>query len=157
MSKPIFVCVKAAWGSTVDSRACMASVSSYGLQVSVWCEQGRGLLQSRCFADTAVSTQLKEPDWEAFGAIVTSDEGKRELATLRSQFAEIKTRLTTQSQVIMALDVRMNCTVLVQSSCQCGSGHPDVARAALGDALMHHTGTSGSQVGSIQGCGACGA
>ena len=60
------------------------------------------MLQRRCFADTAVSTQLKEPDWEAFGAIVTSDEGKRELATLRSQFAEIKTRLTTQSQVRMA-------------------------------------------------------
>ena len=61
--------------------------------------QARALLQRRCFAETAVSTQLKEPDWEAFGAIVTSDEGKRELATLRSQFAEIKTRLTSQSQV----------------------------------------------------------
>ncbi|CAL5229518.1 g12858 [Coccomyxa viridis] len=58
----------------------------------------RALLQRRCFAESAVSTQLKEPDWEAFGAIVTSDEGKRELATLRSQFAEIKTRLTSQSQ-----------------------------------------------------------
>ena len=61
--------------------------------------QVRALLQRRCSAESAVSTQLKEPDWEAFGAIVTSDEGKRELATLRSQFAEIKTRLTSQSQV----------------------------------------------------------
>ncbi|CAK0787319.1 hypothetical protein CVIRNUC_010537 [Coccomyxa viridis] len=54
--------------------------------------------QRRCFAEAAVSTQLKEPDWDAFQAIVTSDEGKRELATLRSQFAEIKSKLTSHSQ-----------------------------------------------------------
>lgn len=52
-------------------------------------------LQQRSFADAAISTQLQDPDWEAFQAIVTSDEGKRELATLRSQFAEIKGKLTT--------------------------------------------------------------
>ena len=71
--------------------------------------QARSVLQRRCFADSAVATQLKEPDWEAFQQIVTSDEGKRQLATLRSQFAEVKTRLTSISTVGHPLSHCMLC------------------------------------------------
>eukprot|EP00887_Chlorella_sp_A99_P004728 scaffold4.g4728.t1 len=48
------------------------------------------MLQQRGFAEKAVAAEF---DWDAFGSMIHSDEGKRELQTLRSTYLDIKQRL----------------------------------------------------------------
>lgn len=50
----------------------------------------RVMLQQRGFAEKAVAAEF---DWDAFGSMIHSDEGKRELQTLRSTYLDIKQRL----------------------------------------------------------------
>ena len=44
----------------------------------------------RAFAEQAVAVKLTEPDWDTFYELVSSDEGKREISSLRSAFNETK-------------------------------------------------------------------
>ena len=53
--------------------------------------------QQRCYADAAVAT--KANIWDELGELVTSDEGKRELATLRSTYADISQKLAKMAAV----------------------------------------------------------
>jgi hypothetical protein len=53
--------------------------------------QGLARVQQRAFADKAVATQV---DWDAIGELVHSDDGKRELVSLRTTFLDIQSRLT---------------------------------------------------------------
>ena len=46
-----------------------------------------------------MAVKLPEPDWEAFNALVSSDEGKREVSSLRSAFNETKKKLETMGTV----------------------------------------------------------
>lgn len=55
--------------------------------------------QLRGFAEQAVAVALKEPDWDAFYALVSSDEGKREVGSLRSAFNETKKQLEKMGTV----------------------------------------------------------
>lgn len=57
--------------------------------------QGLALQQQRGFAEKAVAAQI---DWDAVSSLVHSDEGKRELASLRSTFMDIQQRLQTMSK-----------------------------------------------------------
>lgn len=50
------------------------------------------LQQQRSFAEKAVVADF---DWDAVAELVHSDEGKREITTLRSTYTDIKTRLET--------------------------------------------------------------
>jgi hypothetical protein len=56
-----------------------------------------GLLGRRGYAEKAVAGA--DLDWEALSSMVHSDEGKRELASLRTTFLDIKQRISTMSQV----------------------------------------------------------
>ena len=42
---------------------------------------------------------MKEPDWDAFYALVSSDEGKREIGSLRSAFNDTKKQLEKMGTV----------------------------------------------------------
>ncbi len=53
--------------------------------------------QQRGYADAAVAT--KANIWDELGELVTSDEGKRELATLRSTYADISQKLAKLAAV----------------------------------------------------------
>lgn len=57
--------------------------------------QGLARIQRRAFADKAVATQV---DWDAISNLVHSDEGKRELVSLRTTFLDIQTRLSGMSK-----------------------------------------------------------
>ena len=56
------------------------------------CLQGLSRAQQRGFA--AEKAVAAEVDWDAINAMVHSDEGKRELASLRSSFLDIQARLS---------------------------------------------------------------
>lgn len=56
--------------------------------------------QQRAFAEKAVAVEF---DWDAFGSVIHSDEGKRELQTLRSTYLDIKQRLANLAKVGAAL------------------------------------------------------
>lgn len=66
------------------------------------CIQTRsGLLfnpQQRFYAAEA-AVAVKEPDWDQLSSLITSDEAKRELAGLRAQFGELRSKLTGVSRV----------------------------------------------------------
>lgn len=47
----------------------------------------------RAFAEQAVAVKLTEPDWETFYELVSSEDGKREISSLRSAFNETKKEL----------------------------------------------------------------
>lgn len=49
--------------------------------------------QQRCFAEGAVATQTTV--WDELGGLVSSDEGKRELAALRSTYVDIAGKLAS--------------------------------------------------------------
>lgn len=53
--------------------------------------------QQRTYADAAVAT--KANIWDELGDLVTSDEGKRELATLRSTYTDIAQKLAKMAAV----------------------------------------------------------
>lgn len=53
--------------------------------------------QQRCLADAAVATKVSI--WDELGDLVTSDDGKRELATLRSTYADISLKLAGLAKV----------------------------------------------------------
>ena len=53
--------------------------------------QGFARQQTRAFAEKAVAAEV---DWDSISALIHSDEGKRELASLRSTFFDIQSRLT---------------------------------------------------------------
>lgn len=53
--------------------------------------------QQRCFAEAAVATETNI--WDQLGELVTTDEGKRELAALRSTFSEINQKLAGMAKV----------------------------------------------------------
>ncbi len=53
--------------------------------------------QQRNYAEAALA--VKEPDWDTLSTLVTSDEAKRELASLRGQFGELRSKLTSQTHV----------------------------------------------------------
>lgn len=53
--------------------------------------------QQRCFAEGAVATQTTV--WDELGSLVSSDEGKRELAALRSTYADIAGKLANMAKV----------------------------------------------------------
>lgn len=55
------------------------------------------LQQQRGFAEAAVATQTSV--WDELSDLVSSDEGKRELATLRSTYADIAHKLTSMAKV----------------------------------------------------------
>jgi len=55
------------------------------------CSQGFARMQQRAFAEKAVAAEV---DWDSISNLIHSDEGKRELASLRSTFLDIQTRLT---------------------------------------------------------------
>jgi hypothetical protein len=59
------------------------------------CLQGLARIQQRAFADKAVATQV---DWDAISNLVHSDEGKRELVSLRTTFLDIQSRLSVMSK-----------------------------------------------------------
>ncbi len=42
---------------------------------------------------------VKEPDWDTFYSLVTSDEAKREVGSLRAQFNELRQKLSKPSTV----------------------------------------------------------
>jgi hypothetical protein len=52
--------------------------------------QGLTRAQQRGFAEKAVAAEV---DWDSINALVHSDEGKREMASLRSTFLDIQARL----------------------------------------------------------------
>lgn len=47
----------------------------------------------------ASEVAVKEPDWDTFYSLVTSDEAKREVGSLRTQFNELRQKLSTPSTV----------------------------------------------------------
>lgn len=51
----------------------------------------------RSFAEKAVA---KEMDWEALGEMIHSDEGKRELASLRSTFFDVHSKLSSTAKEV---------------------------------------------------------
>lgn len=53
--------------------------------------------QQRSFAEGAVATQTNV--WDELGDLVTSDEGKRELAVLRSTYVDIAGKLASMAKV----------------------------------------------------------
>ena len=53
--------------------------------------------QQRCFAEGAVATQTTV--WDELSDLVASDVGKRELATLRSTYADISQKLVGMAKV----------------------------------------------------------
>lgn len=53
--------------------------------------------QQRSFAEAAVATRTTI--WDELGELVTSDEGKRELATLRSTYVDIASKLAEMAKV----------------------------------------------------------
>lgn len=53
--------------------------------------------QQRCFAEGAVATQTTV--WDELGGLVSSDEGKRELAALRSTYVDIAGKLASLAKV----------------------------------------------------------
>ena len=52
--------------------------------------------QQRYFADKAVAVDM---DWDSITALIHSDEGKREVTSLRSAYSDIKQRLETLAKV----------------------------------------------------------
>ncbi|KAG7675294.1 hypothetical protein Ndes2526B_g08165 [Nannochloris sp. 'desiccata'] len=56
---------------------------------------GLARIQQRAFADKAVATQV---DWDAISNLVHSDDGKRELVSLRTTFLDIQSRLSGMSK-----------------------------------------------------------
>ena len=56
--------------------------------------------QQRCFAEGAVATQTTV--WDELGGLVSSDEGKRELAALRSTYVDIAGKLASLAIPIIA-------------------------------------------------------
>ena len=57
--------------------------------------QGLPRTSQRSFAEKAVAV---EADWDAIGGLVHSDEGKRELASLRSTYLDIQARLSSMAK-----------------------------------------------------------
>ena len=57
--------------------------------------QGLARVQQRSFAEKAVATEV---DWDAISGLIHSDEGKRELVSLRTTFLDIQSRLASMSQ-----------------------------------------------------------
>ena len=62
--------------------------------------------QQRLYA-TESALAVKEPDWDSLSSLITSDEAKRELAGLRSQFGELRSKLASQTHV-RHLQVRLS-------------------------------------------------
>lgn len=52
-------------------------------------------MQQRAFAEKAVAAEV---DWESISSLIHSDEGKRELSSLRSTFMDIQSKLTGMSK-----------------------------------------------------------
>lgn len=59
-----------------------------------------GLAQQRCFAETAVAPKF---DWDELENTIASDDGKRELASLRSTFIDVQQKFDSLSQVGLVL------------------------------------------------------
>ncbi|EFN57368.1 hypothetical protein CHLNCDRAFT_56064 [Chlorella variabilis] len=57
--------------------------------------------QQRCFAEGAVAPQTTV--WDELSDLVTSDDGKRELATLRSSYVDIAQKLTGMAKTQPAI------------------------------------------------------
>lgn len=57
--------------------------------------QGLARVQQRAYAEKAVAAQV---DWDAISNLVHSDEGKRELVSLRTTFLDIQSRLAGMSK-----------------------------------------------------------
>jgi hypothetical protein len=77
----------------LPNRAPFPSVSSpWALLLGM---QGLARAQTRGFAEKAVAAEV---DWDAISNLVHSDEGKRELVSLRTTFLDIQSRLTGMSK-----------------------------------------------------------
>jgi hypothetical protein len=57
----------------------------------------------------ASDVAVQEPDWDTFYSLVTSDEAKREVGSLRTQFNELRQKLIKPSTVRL-LCVRALCS-----------------------------------------------
>ena len=69
------------------------------------------LVQQRHMAAASELT-VQEPDWDTFYSLVTSDEAKREVGSLRTQFNELRQKLTKPSTV---------CLLFTSAVCSCTS------------------------------------
>jgi hypothetical protein len=67
--------------------------------------------QQRGFAEAAVAPQTTV--WDKLSELVTSDEGKRELATLRSAYVDITQKLNKMAAVRRWARGLSSCTQLV--------------------------------------------
>lgn len=73
--------------------------------------------QSRAFAEKAVAAEI---DWDAISGAIHSDEGKRELASLRSTFFDVQNRLHGMAKVRTDLDITLTApTTTLTTSIQC--------------------------------------
>lgn len=57
--------------------------------------QGLARTSQRSFAEKAVAVEV---DWDAISRLIHSDEGKRELGSLRSTYSDIQARLSSMAK-----------------------------------------------------------
>lgn len=60
------------------------------------------MVQQRHMA-AASELAVQEPDWDTFYSLVTSDEAKREVSSLRTQFNELRQKLIKPSTVCLLI------------------------------------------------------
>lgn len=56
---------------------------------------------------SAGAVAIQEPDWDTFYSLVTSDEAKREVGSLRAQFNELRQKVASPSTVGLPLPSSM--------------------------------------------------
>ena len=70
----------------------------YGIVMSQARQSGL-VQQQRCFAEAAVAPKF---DWDSLENTIASDDGKRDLASLRSTFIDVQQKFDSMSQVCKA-------------------------------------------------------
>ena len=77
----------------------------------------RSWQQQRHFAETAVAPKF---DWDSLETSVASEEGKRDLASLRSTWIDVQQKFESMSQASYLKDI--------DQSCSCSAAHHHVHR-----------------------------
>ena len=67
--------------------------------------------QQRCFAEAAVAPKF---DWESLESSIQSDEGRRDLASLRSTFIDVQQKFDSMSQVSHSCAGPFSCVVVLK-------------------------------------------
>lgn len=62
--------------------------------------------QQRCFAEAAVAPKV---DWDSLENTIASDDGKRDLASLRSTFIDVEQKFDTMSKVYKSVSRNSLC------------------------------------------------